>query len=132
MSNQTIQIDQLDTVIQKMLNEYGDDVIHALGETADEITTETAKRVKQSAPVDTGGYKKKIAAKKEHNKKLGDVHNYVHVKDPDYRRAHLLENGHACAGGTKRVPGKPHFKDGEDYVLDNFEKKLAQKVEDIR
>lgn len=111
----------------KQLGMFADETNDLLKQTSKEIADETAKIVKESAPVKSGKYKKAIAKKKE-SETLTDVTYIIYVRSPQYRLAHLLENGHLKRGGKDRVKAFPHFKLGDDYIRENFEKRFEEKL----
>lgn len=55
-------------------------------------------------------------------------HHYTaewHVKEPEYRLTHLLENGHLTRDGTSRTKAIKHIKYGRQIAEQVLEEKLA-------
>ena len=55
-------------------------------------------------------------------------HNYVaewHVKEPEYRLTHLLENGHLTRDGTHRTKAVKHIKYGRQIAEQVLDERLA-------
>lgn len=130
MSAQTINVDQLDCAVMKILEEYGEEVKADVEEVAEKIAKEAKETVKESAPVGArhGKYKKNIEVKQTEKSALETQHT-IYVKDPEYRLTHLLEFGHATPDGTKRTKAVKHWQQGQDFVDKNFETELRKKIE---
>lgn len=128
--SQLIYADQLDSVIRQMLEEYGDEVRADVEEVTEKVAKEAKDTVKNAAPVGArkGKYKKHIDVKKTQDSALETEHT-VYVKAPEYRLTHLLEFGHATPDGTGRTKAIKHWQAGQDYVDQNFEKELRDKIE---
>lgn len=71
---------------------------------------------------DTGAYRKSISVRKNGK---GYV---IYAKSPHYRLTHLLERGHAKAGGG-RTRAFPHWAPGEKVATTEFEKSLRRRIE---
>ena len=67
MSN--IRIDELTREINKILEEYNDEIIDSTKETVDEVSKEAHKIVKENAPVETGKSERKGKYTKKFKKK---------------------------------------------------------------
>lgn len=131
MSWPTITVDELESTISKMLDEYGDEVTNDLNDAVKETAREATKVIREAAPVDQrnvarrGTYKRAITAKQ--TGKSRDEPEYKIWASKEYRLAHLLEYGHQTAKG--RTKAQPHFAKGEEYVKKTFEKKVRDKIE---
>lgn len=128
--SQNIRIDQLDSAVQRILEEYGEEVKEDVEEVTEKIAKKTKETVKKNAPVGArkGKYKRNIDVKQTKKSAL-DTEHTIYVKAPEYRLTHLLEFGHAIAGGTGRTTPQKHWQAGQDYVDQNFEKELRDKIE---
>ena len=128
--SQLIHVDQLDSVVQQILEEYGEEVKADVVEVTEKVAKEAKDTVENAAPVGArkGKYKKNIDVKQTQDSALETQHT-VYVKDPEYRLTHLLEFGHATADGTGRTKEIKHWQNGQDYVDQNFEKELRDKIE---
>lgn len=125
-----IHVDQLDSAVQQILEEYGEEVKADVVEVTEKVAKEAKATVKNAAPVGArkGKYKKNIDVKQTQDSALETQHT-VYVKAPEYRLTHLLEFGHATADGTGRTKEIKHWQNGQDYVDQNFEKELRDKIE---
>ena len=122
--NQTVEIDQLEGIISRLLEEYGDEVSSILDEEARDCAEKAKKAVQDAAPVDTGKYRDSISVKSQGKAQI------VYAQAPYHALTHLLEYGHATAGGTGRTQAFPHWKKGEEYILETFEKNVKKRIED--
>lgn len=121
------------------IEDFADAVMEALQEESERVEelsreeiTATAKdalktlRNHSNIPVRTGDYKKSFALKKSSDSR-GDFAYTLYNKSPEYRKAHLLEYGHAKRGGG-RVKAYPHWKDAQE-VVDELPERLKRRLE---
>lgn len=113
-----INIQDLASEINRQLAQYANTLSEDVQKAAQEVAKEGVKRLKLVSPERTGDYAKSWAVKKVKGKFV--VHNKEH-----YRLTHLLENGHAKAGGG-RVPAKVHIKPVETEMIQEFEQKVME------
>ena len=116
-----INIDDLADVIMEELHSFSEEITEGIKEEVKQVAKECAMDIKNRAPVDSGVYKKNWKVKNVFESQ-NDIRVVVHSAK-EYRRTHLLENGHAKRGGG-RVEGIPHIKPAEE----NAERKLMKKV----
>lgn len=140
-SNEHVTIDNMRNKTQLILDQYDDDVADAVRVVVQQLGDETAERTRQASAAafpagkkwSTGAYAKgwRSELTEGRNFETATVHNKTR-----YRLAHLLENGHVVAGGTKRsnaktfVAGKPHIADVEKWANEELEKRLAEVLGD--
>jgi hypothetical protein len=121
MSRNT-SIDDMDSAIMAELGKYAgiaaDDLKDAVKETAKSVR----KDIQDSAPVDTGKYKKSWSVRNVHEDSES-IDLVVHSRNR-YQIAHLLEHGHAKRGGG-RVAARPHIASAEQ----RGNEKLAETIE---
>lgn len=106
--------------LAEILNNYTEEVIEVLEESAAEVANEAAEELKRSSPQRYGKYAKGWRAKRETNRKGASyiVHNPKH-----YRLTHLLEKGHAKANGG-RTRAQSHIQPAEQKAITEYEKKI--------
>lgn len=116
-----IKVDDLAKAVAEELAQYSQDVTDGVKKEVRQVAKECAQEIRQTSPVLTGSYRKgwrdEVAFESRE-----DIRVTVRNKT-DYQLTHLLEHGHAKAGGG-RVEGTPHIAPAEQ----NAEKKLLQKV----
>lgn len=125
-----VDISELDTALQQILDEYHKDVT----ERVDVASEETAKRLvrltKDTAP---RGNRKKYwkyitYSEVEKNKASFAGKTFVwHVKSPEYRLTHLLVHGHALVNGGRTRPN-PFLHNAVDTVTPEYEAKIVEAI----
>ncbi len=121
----TIKSQQFTKEILRQLTEYTKEVIDDINDRTVNITEKAVKELRAASPKDSGDYAKNWRCKTMlfYNAPTRYV---IHNKDT-YRLAHVLEFGHAIAGGTGRVAPHPHIKKIEEETV----KAYIQAVEDV-
>ena len=117
-----IKVDELAGEIVLAIQAYTEDVSEAIDQAARDTAKAMAKDLRETSPKDTGEYAKGWAYRKE----APGSYRVYNKKKPQL--THLLEHGHAKAGGG-RVEGIPHIKPAEDRYVPEFEKKVQQILE---
>lgn len=112
-----VSIDQLASEIAKGLSEYNHDVIERVNISSAKISKEAVKLLKEKSPKKYGDYAKGWRQKED--KYNGQPNTHTVYNATNYQLTHLLENGHAKAGGG-RVEAIPHVKPVEEKVIEEF------------
>ena len=121
-----INIDKLASEIAKELSTYSQEVVQKVNVSSERVGKTAVKQLKQTSPKRYGKYAKSWTMKTE--PEVGQPHKrIVHVKAPHYRLTHLLEHGHAKAGGG-RVEGKPHIRPAEEMVIQEFTREVEEAI----
>lgn len=130
MSNQQINVSDMEKVIMDALEDYGEKASQVIGATLPDVGKETAQELKTTSPNRTGDYAsswtygmQKSRGKKYVNKLI--VYNKKH-----YRIVHLLEKGHAKRNGG-RVEGIPHVKPAQDKAEKKAMERIKERLEQI-
>lgn len=126
MSN--ITIDQLGDAIMAQLNTFETRVRDGVKKAVDESMDEMVKETRRTAQERSGRYKKKIGAMVGENT-LMKYSKVWHVKSPDHRLTHLLNNGHALRNGG-RYPGNKHVTNAANRAVESFQHKLEEVISD--
>ena len=124
MSN--ISIDQLADAITAQLNTFETTVREGVKKAVDESMDEMIRETRSTAQSRTGRYKRKISATVGDNT-LMRYSKVWHVKNPDYRLAHLLDKGHALRNG-RRYDGNQHVEIARDHAVESFQRKLEEVI----
>ncbi|EOP36188.1 HK97 gp10 family phage protein [Bacillus cereus] len=106
--------------LARELQRYANVVEEGLENEIDEVADIAVGKLKQNSPKKTGGYRKGWRKKKEGKGVV--LHN------TKGQLTHLLENGHAKAGGG-RVPKKVHILPVEEYVIDELPRRIERAVQ---
>lgn len=121
-----MKADDLAKAINATLEEYKDVAIDAMKEAVDNASKTAVKELKADSPKRTGAYAKSWAEKSEKQGKELAYKKIVFNKK-HYRLTHLLEKGHVKVNGGF-VSARPHIRDVEQKVIEQFEKELREKL----
>ena len=121
-----IDIDKMASEIAKGLEQYSKEVVEKVNVSSKRIANEAVKKLKDTSPNKTGDYAK--GWKQKEVKDLVQPNNHIVHNKTNYQLIHLLEYGHAKAGGG-RVDAIPHVGKVEEYVVKEF---LEEVEEDIK
>lgn len=116
-----VRIDDLSAVIAGELSDYRQEISSGIKQEVKAVAKACKKEIKDSSPELTGSYKKGWRDSVEFE---GDntIRIVVHNKT-DYQLTHLLEYGHAKAGGG-RVHGKTHIRPAEQHAAEKLMKRV--------
>ena len=120
----SVSIDDMTSEIMKSLHEYAELTDSEMKKAVRKTASAVRKEISENAPKDTGDYAKSWTATVTEEKSHA-LQVTVHAEKPEYRLAHLLENGHAKRGGG-RVKGRPHIEPVEEHkeeLLEEFFRK---------
>lgn len=127
MSRRASSINEISNAITRELESYNEEITLATKKVIGDVTNKFVERTKNDARVGKrkGKYKKAISSKTlfENKHKLVKV---WYVRSPEYRLAHLLNNGHAKKGGGF-VRGDNHISKNEELA----EKELEQGIKAV-
>jgi hypothetical protein len=127
MSNQLVNIDQLNDAIINSLEDYNKDVVEGVKKVTKKAMNELLKDTKNTAPVGHRAkhYKDNITSKTLEESDFG-LSKLWYVRGSDYRLTHLLNNGHALRNGG-RYPGTNFLGKAVDKIVPDF----IDKVEEV-
>ena len=116
MSN-TINIDELNSVIRDALDEYNENVVKGLKKQTKRAMKDLVNHSIDTAPVGDRDrhYRDSISSKTLEETKYG-ITKVWYVKGSDYRLTHLLENGHANRDGG-RTEGTHFLRKAVNNIL---------------
>lgn len=124
-------------VVQRMLQDYGYEVMDEVFDALKEVSNEAVKKLKKESAAKFGngrdGNKRRTGkyAKgwtKTLERKRLNVYATIHGNKPTYALAHLLENGHALRQGG-RTEGIIHIAPVNDWAQDEAFDRIVQKLE---
>lgn len=111
-------INQINTEIQRYLQQYADNVRDEIEVASREGAQELVRELKQTSPKRKKGggkYRKGWRMKKA----KGNGVKYIVHNATNYQLTHLLEHGHAKRGGG-RVDSKIHIAPAEERAVNEF------------
>lgn len=120
----TVSIDEMGNAIAKEFEEYVELTTDEVKKICKEVADDCKEKIQESAPVDTGRYKKSWNITETDSKKNGVTYT-VHSKTR-YRLTHLLEYGHAKRNGG-RTKAQPHISKGEQLAIKELKEKAGGK-----
>lgn len=126
MASKKITPDNLAEEIQKLLEEYGDEVEKNSAELTEKVAKDGAKALRSASGIfgGTGKYASGWKAKVTKGR-LSTSAVIYNSKTPGL--PHLLEFGHAKRNGG-RVPGREHIRPVEQTIIESFVKEIEAKV----
>lgn len=124
----TVSANSFADTIEKLINEYGNEVNEACRTVIKRVSQQTVKELKKTSPRRTGTRKAGAYAKSWAYKPVkvsGRITEYtIYNKKPGL--THLLENGH---GGKSPASAKPHVKPAEDFAIKELERQIIEELE---
>lgn len=118
------KIGDLSVSINKILEQYGEEIRRNLDEAIPAVAKDTAKKIKADAPKRTGEYAR--SWKTQVSKNLyGDTTATVYSSKPGL--PHLLEFGHANRGGGRTAPAE-HIAPAEDWAEKEITKRVKEAI----
>lgn len=121
-----IGVEGLSDAIEKILAEYGDEVVEKSGEVVEKVGRKAVKALKEESHSTFKGdeYYKGWSVTFDEDRfcKTAIIHNRKLPGLP-----HLLEHGHAKRGGG-RVAGRVHIKPVETEMIESFEDTLRREL----
>ncbi|WP_205666543.1 HK97 gp10 family phage protein [Aminipila luticellarii] len=125
-----IDTSQLAGEITRGLEKYSKDVVKAVNVSSEKIGKAAVKKLKETSPKrqGKGGGDYAKSWKMTTEPAVGQPDNrIIHAGKPHYRLTHLLENGHAKAGGG-RVAARPHIGKVEEEVIKDFMTEVEEEI----
>lgn len=122
-----VPIDKLALEVEKILEEYGNDVQWNINEIVKQMSKKGAKALKQESKNTFGGTGK-YAAGWTSTTETGRLSAQGTIYNKDLAGLpHLLEHGHANRGGG-RTAGRVHIAKVEEALVKEFESKVKSKL----
>lgn len=127
MSRRRVKIDNFGAELQKILDDYGDNVTEKTRAAVLEAAKVAKQETKAGAPVRKGKYRSGWAVKEDAVSRLRT--EAVVYNRSRYQLAHLLEKGHASRNGG-RVAARVHIKPAEEHAIKNMEEAIKRIAEE--
>ena len=122
-----VPIDALTSAVDKILQEYGNDVQENLNDIVAQMSKKGAQTIKSQAKGTFGGTGKYASGwtSQTETGRVSAQGTIYNAKVPGL--PHLLEHGHANRGGG-RTPGRVHIANVEETLIKEFEQKVKSKL----
>lgn len=111
----------LQSQIQAILSDYGEDVEDMLREVIPEVAKDAVKKLKKTSPKNKGKYAKSWAQQTEKGRM--SISSVIYNKEPGL--PHLLEYSHALRNGGRSRP-EPHIAPVEEWA----NKEVVERIEE--
>lgn len=120
-----VPIDRLTAEIEKILENYGENVQQNINEVVGEITKKGAKTLNQQSGQTFDGKKYRKSWTTQVETGRTSAQGTIYSKIPGL--PHLLEHGHALRQGG-RTTGRAHIAPVEEALVREFEQKVKSKL----
>ena len=116
---------ELDEALEEVLDNYATDLRSAINADTEAAAQKLKKAISAEAPVKTGKQKKSWRITKEY---LGGVDLKTVVHSTDYRKVHLLENGHVTRNGLTRTKPTYYVSRNAERIIQEYEQMVAETI----
>ena len=114
-----------DEALESVLDNYATDLRVAINADTEAAAQRLKKAISAEAPVKTGKQKKSWRITKEY---LGGVDLKTVVHSTDYRKVHLLENGHVTRNGLTRTKPTYYVSRNAEKIIQEYEQTVAETI----
>lgn len=119
----------LDEALGDVLTNYATNLREAINADTEAAAQKLRKAIQAEAPVKTGKQKKSWRIAKEY---LGGVDLKTVVHSTDYRKVHLLENGHVTRNGVTRTRATYYVSSNADRIIKEYEQQVAETIKVVK
>ena len=116
---------ELDEALEEVLDNYATDLRSAINADTEAAAQRLKKAISAEAPVKTGKQKKSWRITKEY---LGGVDLKTVVHSTDFRKVHLLENGHVTRNGLTRTKPTYYVSRNAERIIQEYEQMVAETI----
>lgn len=120
---------ELEGALSSVLDNYASDLREAINADTEAAAQKLKKAIAADAPVKSGKQKKSWKISREY---LGGIDLKTVVHSSDYRKVHLLENGHLTRNGVTRTKATYYVSKNAEQVIDEYEKILADTIKVVK
>lgn len=118
-----------DEALGDVLNNYATDLRNAINADTEAAAQKLKKAIVADAPVKSGKQKKSWRISREY---LGGIDLKTVVYSTDYRKVHLLENGHLTRNGITRTKATSYVSKNAEQVLTEYEQIVAETIKVVK
>ena len=117
--------EQLEEALADVLTNYATDLREAINADTEAAAQRLKKAISADAPIKSGKQKKSWRIAKEY---LGGVDLKTVVHSTDYRKVHLLENGHVTRNGMTRTKPTYYVSSNAERIIKEYEEQVAETI----
>lgn len=114
-----------DDALEDVLNNYATDLRTAINADTEAAAQRLKKAISADAPVKSGKQSKSWRIAKEY---LGGIDLKTVVHSTDYRKVHLLENGHVTRNGMTRTKPTYYVSSNAERIIKEYEEQVAETI----
>lgn len=129
MSAKRLKGVDLGDAVTRELKAYQEGIVTEMDNALRRNAKKLRNRLAETSPKDTGNYSSGWRVKEIESNTLTQPSTYVVHNAKAYQLTHLLERGHATAGGTKRVEAIPHIGPARDETERELLSEVGEAVE---
>lgn len=118
-----------DEALGDVLNNYATNLRTAINADTEAAAQKLRKAIAADAPVKSGKQKKSWRISREY---LGGIDLKTVVYSTDYRKVHLLENGHLTRNGITRTKATSYVSKNAEQVLTEYEQIVAETIKVVK
>lgn len=118
-----------DEALGDVLNNYATNLRTAINADTEAAAQKLKKAIAADAPVKSGKQKKSWRISREY---LGGIDLKTVVYSTDYRKVHLLENGHLTRNGITRTKATSYVSKNAEQVLTEYEQIVAETIKVVK
>lgn len=122
-------INNLDSAIEDILEDYSTNITNAVNEQTEKAAEQLRKDISADAPVKSGKQKKSWKVTKQ---KVAGLDLLAIVHSTDYRKVHLLENGHLTRDGVTRTKPIRYVSKNEEKIIEQYQVNVANAIKAVR
>ena len=115
----------LDEQLQDVLDNYATDLRAAINADTEAAAQKLKKAISAEAPVKSGKQKKSWRVAREY---LGGVDLKTIVHSTDFRKVHLLKNGHLTRDGLTRTKPTYYVSSNAERIMKEYEETVAETI----
>lgn len=120
---------ELDDALADVLTHYATNLREAINADTEAAAQRLKKAISADAPVKSGKQKKSWRITREY---LGGIDLKTVVHSTDYRKVHLLENGHLTRNGMTRTKPTHYVSNNAEKIIKEYEEIVAETIKVVK
>lgn len=120
---------ELDDALADVLTNYATNLREAINADTEAAAQRLKKAISADAPVKSGKQKKSWRIAREY---LGGIDLKTVVHSTDYRKVHLLENGHLTRNGMTRTKPTHYVSSNAEKIIKEYEEIVAETIKVVK